>query len=159
MRIVMGSDHAGYRLKEKIKAYLIGKGIDVIDVGTYSEESCDYPDYAIKAVKRYFNSKADFGILICGSGIGMSIVANKFRGIRAAVVYSEELAILSRKHNHANFLCLGARFLDDNHAIKIVDTWLNTEEEHGRHERRVNKIRKLEKNVFKENYFNGLLGD
>lgn len=148
MKIVIGSDHAGYKLKEKIKNYLEKNGHTIIDVGTYSEDSCDYPDYAVKAIKKFYEVKADFGILICGTGIGMSIVANKFKGIRAALVYSLETAELSRKHNHSNFLCLGGRYINHEEAIKIVDIWLTTSEEFGRHQRRVNKIIKLEEELF-----------
>lgn len=147
MKIVVGSDHAGYRLKETIKDHLDKKGITILDAGTYSEESCDYPDYAAKAVEKYLEEAADLGILICGTGIGMSIVANKFKGIRAAVAYSEETAELSRRHNHANFLCLGARFIDPEKALSIVDSWINAEPEIGRHLRRVDKIRSLEERL------------
>lgn len=143
IKLVIGSDHAGFKLKEEIKKYLKNK-YDIIDVGTYSEEPCDYPDYACKAVEMFFNTNSRYGILICGTGIGMSIVANKFRGIRAALVYNIKTAILSRKHNHANFLCLGGRILSIKRAIRIVDTWLNTSEERGRHQRRVQKISELE---------------
>jgi len=149
MKIVIGSDHAGYELKEAIVRHLKGK-YEVIDVGTYSERRCDYPDYAIKAIKEYFNIGADFGILICGTGIGMSIVANKFKGIRAALAYNVETARLSRQHNHANFLCLGARQLSKDYAIKIVDEWLRAGQEGGRHKRRVGKIVRLEDKVFRD---------
>ena len=150
VKVVIGSDHAGFKLKEKIKEYLVSNlRLEVIDVGTHSEEPCDYPDYAVKAVKQYFALGAKFGILICGTGIGMSIVANKFKGVRAAVAYAKPVAELSRRHNHANFLCLGARFLREDEALDIVKAWLSTSEEGGRHERRVNKIKRIEEELFR----------
>jgi ribose 5-phosphate isomerase B len=147
MKIVIGSDHAGYNLKEAIKDFLDKKGISVLDVGTDSDQSCDYPDYATKAVEKFYDEDADLGILICGTGVGMSITANKFKGIRAALVYNEDIAILSRKHNHANFLCLGARFIDTQKALRLVEKWISTEPEAGRHLRRVDKIRSLEERI------------
>jgi ribose 5-phosphate isomerase B len=145
MRIVVGSDHAGYKLKEAIKKFLTERYIEVIDVGTHSEDSCDYPDYAAKAIETYRVEELDGGILICGTGIGMSIAANKHRGIRAALAYNPETAELCKRHNHANFLCLGGRTTDIDLALKIVDKWLNTSPEMGRHLRRINKITELEK--------------
>ena len=139
-KICIASDHAGYRLKEKIKDYLIDKSISVIDLGPFSENSVDYPDYAKKVAKRVLLKKSDLGILICGSGIGMAITANKFKGIRAAQCYNKSSTILSRQHNNANVICLGARILKKNEALKLVFYFLNTKFEAGRHQKRINKI-------------------
>lgn len=142
MRIAIGSDHAGYELKEKIKSFLDGKN-DVEDMGTDSKESVDYPDFAKKVAEAVLGG-CEFGILICGSGIGMSIAANKFPGIRAAFCMNPELAKASREHNNANVLTLGARFIDEDIAKKTVKAFLETEfinEE--RHLRRVKKMSSL----------------
>ena len=140
MKIAIGSDHAGFSLKEDIKLYLAKEGYGVEDFGTDSPSSCDYPDYAKKVARAVSNGLFRFGILICGTGIGMSIVANKTKGIRAALCYSSETACLARSHNHANVLCLAARFLGKEEAKEIVSTFLSTSEEEGRHRRRVDKI-------------------
>jgi ribose 5-phosphate isomerase B len=140
MKIAIGCDHAGFSLKEDIKLYLAKEGYDPIDFGTDSPSSCDYPDYAKKVADAVANGSFRFGILICGTGIGMSIVANKTKGIRAALCCSCETAQLARSHNHANILCLGARFLSPEEAKQIVSTFLATPEEEGRHRRRVDKI-------------------
>jgi len=140
MKIVLGSDHGGYELKNKIKEYLISKNNEVIDIGADSELSVDYPDYGFKAGEIVAGGKADKGIVICGSGIGITIAANKIPGIRAAVCHNEEYARLSRSHNDANILGLGGRFLDSDQALKIVETWLDTPFEGGRHQRRVDKL-------------------
>jgi len=145
---VVGSDHAGYRLKELIKRRLQEAGHEVIDVGTHSEEPCDYPDYAAAAVREFFERNARFGILVCATGVGMSIVANKFRGIRAALAYNVHVARLSREHNHANFLCIGARMIPEEEALRMVDAWLGAREEGGRHEKRVRKISLIEEEVY-----------
>ena len=139
-KICIASDHAGYGLKEKIKDYLVNKSISVIDIGPFSDISVDYPDYAKKVSKRILSQKSDVGILICGSGTGMAITANKFKGIRAAQCYNKSSTILSRKHNNANIICLGSRMLKYKDVIKYVTHFLNTRFEGGRHQRRINKI-------------------
>lgn len=144
--VIIGSDHAGYKLKELIKDYLDEIGEKYIDVGTNSEESCDYPVFAEKAAKEVSDTENARGILICGSGIGVSIAANKVKGVRAALCMSAELAELSRRHNNANILCLGARYIDFETAKKITGIFLSTEFEGGRHERRVREIKDIEEN-------------
>ena len=139
-KICIASDHAGYELKEKIKDYLIKKSISVIDLGPFSKSSVDYPDYAKKVAKRLLLNKSDAGILICGSGTGMSITANKFKGIRAAQCYNKTSTILSRQHNNTNVICLGSRMLKYKEAFKYVTYFLNTKFESGRHQKRINKI-------------------
>ena len=145
MRIVLGADHAGYELKDKIKLHLQRKGFEVYDDGTNSGESVDYPDYARRVGEDVSRERADMGILVCGSGIGMAIAANKVPGIRAANVSSEYEAQMSREHNNANVLALGARILKEDTAFRIVDKWLSTQFAGGRHERRVEKITAIEK--------------
>ena len=139
-KICIASDHAGYSLKEKIKDYLIDKGISIIDLGPFSEVSVDYPDYAKKVTKRLILKKSDAGILVCGSGTGMSITANKLKSIRAAQCYSKSSTILSRQHNNCNIICLGSRMLKYKDALKYVTYFLNTKFEGGRHQKRINKI-------------------
>jgi ribose 5-phosphate isomerase B len=139
MKIYIGSDHAGYRLKKKI-IEKFSEEIDFEDVGTYSEESCDYPDFGKKVGEAVANNQGSRGIVICGTGIGISIAANKVQGIRAALCYNQLAAELSRRHNDANVLGLGARLLGEELAYAIVSTWLKTPFEGGRHQRRVNKI-------------------
>ena len=140
MKISLASDHAGYKYKQLIKKYLEKKGFVIIDHGTFSSDSVDYPDLIKLAAKDVAEHTSDLGIGVCGSGIGVSIVANKFKGVRAALVFDEEMAGLSRRHNYANFLALGERLLDEDKLTKILDVWLNTKFEGGRHERRVTKI-------------------
>ncbi len=140
MKIAIACDHRGYEAKELIKALLQRSGHEVFDFGTNESKSSDYPDYAIPASKAVASHEADRGILICGSGIGMSITANKIRGIRAALCHDELTAQLSRRHNDANVLCLPAMLINDPLVSRIVETWLNTEFEGGRHERRVEKM-------------------
>ena len=139
-KICIASDHAGYVLKEKIKDYLIKKSISVIDLGPNNEDSVDYPDYAKKVAKRLIVGKSDSGILVCGSGAGMAITANKFKGIRAVQCYNKSSTILSRQHNNSNIICLGSRLLKYKDAFKYVTYFLNTEFEGGRHQKRINKI-------------------
>ena len=139
-KICIASDHAGYRMKERIKDYLINKSISVIDLGPFSEDSVDYPDYAKKVAMRLILLKSDAGILVCGSGTGMAITANKFKGIRAAQCYNKTSTILSRKHNNSNIICLGSRMLKNNEAIKYIKYFLNTKFEGGRHQKRISKI-------------------
>jgi len=139
-KICIGSDHAGYDLKEKIKDFLINKDIPVIDLGPFTDVSVDYPDFAKKVAKRVLLKKSDAGILVCGSGTGMAITANKFKGIRAAQCYSKISTILSRQHNNANIICLGSRVLKNKEAFDFVNFFLFTKFDAGRHKKRVNKI-------------------
>ena len=138
--IAIGSDHGGYNYKEEIKQHLIAGGYEIIDVGTTSTESCDYPIYAKKVAELVAKKEAEKGILICGTGIGMSITANKFKGIRAALCSDTFSASATRKHNDSNILCLGERVLDKELALEIVDIWLDTEFEGGRHQKRIDMI-------------------
>jgi|TARA_B110000211_G_C13964814_1_gene502240 ribose 5-phosphate isomerase B len=139
-KICIASDHAGYVMKEKIKDYLINRNIPLIDLGTFSVDSVDYPDYAKKVSKRLIFNKNNAGILVCGSGTGMAITANKFKGIRAAQCYSKSSTILSRQHNNCNIICLGSRMLKYKEAFKYVTYFLNTKFKSGRHQKRINKI-------------------
>jgi ribose 5-phosphate isomerase B len=145
--IVIGSDHGGLELKEVIKAALISRGMDVNDCGTDNGESVDYPDFAEKVASAVSRSEADQGVLICGTGIGMSIVANKFPGVRAALVTDEFMAQMAKEHNNANILVLGGRVLAAEMAVKMVNTWLDAAYEGGRHQRRLDKISQLEEAV------------
>jgi ribose 5-phosphate isomerase B len=138
--LALGSDHAGYQYKEKIKAHLSQKGLKFHDFGTYSEDSADYPDFAHPVASAVENGENSLGILICGSGNGVCMTANKHAGIRAALCWNEELATLARTHNNANVLCLPARFVSVETALAIVDAFLAATFEGGRHERRVGKI-------------------
>jgi len=144
MKIALGADHAGFELKEKIKQHLISSGIEVQDEGTNSGESVDYPDFARLVGEDVVGKRADLGILVCGTGIGMSMSANKVAGIRAANVSTEFEAQMAREHNDANVLTLGARVLDEPEAVKIIDKWLHTTFAGGRHQRRVDKIMQIE---------------
>lgn len=146
MKIALASDHAGFTLKEEIKKHLEKLNIAYIDYGTNSLESVDYPDYAYPACLSVKNNECDYGILVCYTGIGMSIVANKVKGIRAALVSTLDQASLTRMHNNANVLCLSQKETELQLALSIVDTFLNTSFEKGRHERRVNKIMEIEQN-------------
>jgi ribose 5-phosphate isomerase B len=145
MKIALGADHAGFELKEQIKQHLQQRQIQVQDQGTTSTDSVDYPDFARKVAHEVSERQADLGILVCGSGIGMAISANKIHGIRAANVSSEYEAQMSREHNNANILALGSRILDREQAFHIVDKWLATDFAGGRHQRRVEKIAEMEK--------------
>lgn len=148
-RIAIGADHAGFKLKEFVKSFLKEKGFEVIDVGTYSEERCHYPIYAQKVAQMVSKGEIEKGILICGSGIGMSIVANKFKGVRAALCHNIYSAKYSRLHNNSNILCLGGRVTGEDLTKEIVETWLGTPFEGGRHEERLSLIEEIEKNNFK----------
>jgi ribose 5-phosphate isomerase B len=145
MKIALGADHAGFELKEKIEKYLIAKGITVDDRGTNSSESVDYPDYARVVAEEVANKRADRGILVCGTGIGMSIAANKVPGIRAANAHNQSEAQIIREHNDSNVLTLGGRVLEETTAFAIIDLWLSTPFAGGRHARRVEKIGEIEK--------------
>ena len=142
--IAIGADHGGYKLKEEIKKYLEETGIEYTDCGTFNEERAEYPEIAQALALEVQSGQAEKGIIICRSGIGMSMVANKFKGIRAAKCNDEEEAKFSRMHNNANVLAIGADYIDRNKAIRIVRTWLATEFEGGRHEERVKIIEEIE---------------
>ena len=145
MKIALGSDHAGFELKEKIMQKLQSQGIAIDDRGTNSADSCDYPDYARAVAEQVAAHSADFGVLVCGTGIGMSIAANKVPGIRTARVVSESDAEMARGHNNANVLTLGARVTGEDEAFKIIGKWLATPFAGGRHGRRVDKIMAIER--------------
>lgn len=142
MKLVIGNDHAGVEFKKKLVKALEEKGHEVINVGTDSLESVDYPDIAVLVGEKVLDGEAKFGILICGTGIGISIAANKIKGIRAALVHNEFTAKLARLHNDANVIALGARVIGDELGLACVETFINTEFEGGRHARRVGKIEK-----------------
>jgi len=144
LRIALGSDHAGYRLKEYIESLLREAGHEVVDMGTHSEESVDYPLYAFRVAEAVARGEADRGILVCGTGIGMSIAANKVPGVRAALCWDTRTAELSRRHNDANVLCLGGRLLGEEEAARIVEVWLSTPFDGGRHARRIGLISRYE---------------
>jgi len=144
MRIALGADHAGFALKDKIKEHLSARGIEVRDEGTNSGASVDYPDYARLVAEDVAHGRADQGILVCGTGIGMAISANKAPGIRAANADTEFEAQMAREHNDANILTLGARVVDEAAAVRIVDVWLATNFAGGRHQTRVDKIMGIE---------------
>ena len=144
MRISVASDHAGYELKEAVKGHLTATGHEVVDFGTNSTESTDYPDYAVPAARAVASGEVDRGVFVCGSGQGMVMTANKVRGIRAALVWLPEMARLSRQHNDANVLALPARFISIELALEIVDAWFDAEFEGGRHVARVEKMMKAE---------------
>ena len=140
MKIVLASDHAGFAYKKEIIEFLKNKGYEVNDVGTYSTESCDYPIFAHEAAKQVASKEADFGILVCSSGVGIAIAANKVKGVRAGIAYNDDVARLMRQHNNANMIAFGASFMDLKDVLKRVEIFLNTDFEGGRHERRVNEI-------------------
>lgn len=144
MKIAVACDHRGYEAKELIKNILQREGHEVLDFGANESKSCDYPDYAIPASLAVAKGEVERGILICGSGIGMSITANKVKGVRAALCHDELTAQLSRKHNDANVLCLPAMLVNDPLVNRIVSSWLTTDFEGGRHERRVEKMMSAE---------------
>ncbi len=144
MRLALGSDHRGLELKDKVVDYLKANGHTIQDLGCYSTDSADYPDYASAVAESVASGQSDYGILICATGIGMSITANKHKGVRAALCCSPELATRARRHNDANVLCLGADFVSTEEALKTVSNFISTEFEGGRHQRRLDKISKLE---------------
>ena len=139
-KIAIGSDHGGFNLKNTIKKHLENKGYEVQDFGTYSTDSCDYPVYAKAVAKSVAKGENEKGIIVCGSGIGVSIAANKVKGIRAALCHESHSALLSRLHNNANVLCLGERITGESLALHIVDTWLKSEYEGGRHQKRIDML-------------------
>lgn len=142
MKLVIGADHAGYKLKEYIKSSLGGVGF--LDVGTFDESPVDYPDIAEKVASQVIRGDVDYGILICGTGIGMCITANKFPGIYAALIYSEETGRLAKKHNNANIICFGGRTMNYDDVVSWIKAWLEEDFEGGRHLRRISKIKNIE---------------
>ena len=140
MKIALGCDHGGYELKEQVKKHLETKGYEILDLGCNSNDSVDYPIYGKAVGEAVVSEKANFGIVICGTGIGMSIAANKVKGVRAGLCMNTTMARLTREHNNANVLAFGARMIGDVLALEIVDTFLNTEFQGGRHLRRVSMI-------------------
>ncbi len=146
-RVAIGSDHAGFKLKQSLVEHLRSRGIDAVDVGTHSTEPVDFPDFGERVARLVSQGKISEGVLICGTGIGMSIVANKFPGVRAAVVTDDFTAKSSRAHNDSNILCLGERTTDEASAKRFLDIWLAEPFEGGRHQRRVDKIRELDKAI------------
>lgn len=136
MKIAVASDHGGFALKEEVKKHLMERGIEVLDLGTHSEDSVDYPIYGKVCGEAVMSGKADLGVVVCGTGIGISIAANKVKGIRCGLCTSVEMARLAKQHNNANVLALGGRTTEMDLAMEIVDTWLDTEFEGGRHQRR-----------------------
>ena len=149
MKVVLASDHRGYQLKDSLKKFLEEREIEFLDVGTFSAASVDYPDFAMLAAEKVSRGDYDRGILICGSGIGMCIVANKFPGVRAAVCHDVSAAEMSRKHNDSNMLGLGADVISEELARKILHVWLETKFEGGRHLRRIQKISEIESRLGK----------
>ena len=143
MIIPVGSDHAGFKAKEIVKKILEDNGHMPVDYGTHSEEAVDYADYAVQVAEAVNNGEYEKGILVCGSGQGVCMTANKFEYIRAGLAWNSEMAELTRRHNNANILCLPGRYLNENELTEIVLTWLATDFEGGRHERRINKIHDL----------------
>ena len=143
MKIALGSDHAGFELKEDLRAFLAEMKIEALDLGTYSEDSVDYPDVAVKVAEKVARGEVERGLLICGTGIGMSIVANRFPGVRAALCHDLCTARVSREHNNANILAMGGRVTGKGLAREMLKVFLETEFQGGRHERRVNKIAAL----------------
>ncbi len=149
MKVILASDHRGYQLKDSLKKFLEEKKIEFLDVGTFSADSVDYPDFAMLAAEKVSRGDYDRGILICGSGIGMCIVANKFTGVRAALCHDVFTAEMSRKHNDSNMLGMGADVINEELARKILHVWLETKFEGGRHFRRIQKISELESRLGK----------
>lgn len=147
MKISIGCDHGGFELKEEVVLYLKNQGFDIEDCGCYSKDSVDYPDYGFKAASLVSKKMVDRGILICTSGIGMSMVGNKLKGVRAALCLTDQMAQMSRLHNNANVLVLGSSYVDIRQAQKILDVWFGTEFEGGRHQRRVEKIHQSERDL------------
>ena len=143
MKIAVAGDHGGFALKEKIAAYLEEAGYEVENLGTYSEDSVDYPEYGRKCAEAVVSGQADRGIVVCGTGIGISIAANKVHGARCALCTSVHMAEMTRRHNDANMLALGGRTTEEGLALEIVKTWLETEFEGGRHQRRVDMLNNM----------------
>lgn len=140
MKIAIGADHAGVLYKEKLVKYLTGKEIDIQDFGTFSTDSVDFPDFAHPTAEAVEKGEVDFGILLCGSGQGVNMTANKHKGVRSALCWNTDIARLTRMHNNANVIALPARFVAYEYAVEMIEIFLNTEFEGGRHEKRVGKI-------------------
>ncbi len=147
--IAVGSDHGGFELKEAVKALLVERGIPVLDVGTDNGDSVDYPDFGEKVARKVSTGEAEKGVLVCGTGIGMSIVANKFPGVRAALAADPYMAKMAKQHNNANILVLGGRVIDRDEAREMVAAWLDSAFEGGRHQGRLDKIAALEKELYR----------
>src|SRR5882757_2955501 len=145
MKIAIGADHAGFSLKEKLRQRLAGEGHEIVDYGTTSDASCDYPDYAQPVAREVAQGRSDRGILVCSTGIGMAMAANKVDGVRAAPAQNDDEVKFTREHNDANVLTLGAKYMDAPRALELIDIFLKTEFAGGRHARRVAKIAQLEK--------------
>ncbi|RKX22641.1 MAG: ribose 5-phosphate isomerase B [Candidatus Zixiibacteriota bacterium] len=145
MKIAIGSDHAGFDLKEKVKVILQNRNIEVIDFGTESKDSVDYPDYGLRVAQAVVTGQADKGVAICWTGGGMTIAANKIRGVRATLCLDKDMAFYARSHNDINVLVLSQKYVKDENVNDIIDTWLSTEFEGGRHTRRLEKIKNAEK--------------
>ncbi len=144
-RIALGADHAGFQVKERVKEELQKEGFEVIDFGTHTTDSVDYPDYARLVARSVSQAESSRGVLVCGTGIGMAITANKFRGIRAATCNDTYTARMASEHTDANVLCVGARVVDADHAVAIVREWLKTKFGGGRHQRRIDKISDIDR--------------
>ena len=149
MKLGLASDHGGFQLKQAVLQFLKRKKIEVLDLGNHGTESVDYPDYAIRVAELVSEGKIDAGLLMCGTGIGRCIVANKFKGVRAAVVEDTYTARMAKEHNNANILCLGGRVLDAKKGEEVIAAWLEARYEGGRHDRRLEKIREIEKRHLK----------
>ncbi len=149
LKIVIGSDHAGFSLKEDVKSFLAEAGLEILDVGTHSGEPVDYPDFGRKVAEKVSSGEFARGILVCGSGVGMTIVANKFPDVRGVLCLDSDTARMSRRHNDTNVLALAGRRTDIETAKDIVRTWLETDFEEGRHSRRLDRIRDIEEQLHK----------
>jgi ribose 5-phosphate isomerase B len=145
MKIAIACDHGGFRLKNVLIENMKAQGVEVVDFGTYSEESCDYPDYASKAAKAVANGECDRGVVVCGTGIGVTITANKVKGIRCALCHDVFSAKATRAHNDANMIAMGQRVIGEGLAVEILNAWLHTEFEGGRHIKRIEKMMALER--------------
>ena len=144
MKIAVASDHGGFKLKEEVKAHLLERGLEVLDLGTHTEDSVDYPAYGKACGEAVVSGQADVGIVVCGTGIGISIAANKVKGVRCGLCTSVEMATLTKQHDNANVLALGGRTTETGLAMQIVDAWLDTEFEGGRHQRRVDMLDQMQ---------------
>ena len=155
MKMLIASDHAGLEMKDELKSCLVELGFEVEDLGTDSSDSVDYPDYGVALAEKVSVGEAENGVLVCGSGVGMSIVANKFPNVRAALVSSTETARLSKEHNNANVLVIGGRMVSAGLAKEMVKAWIEAEFEGGRHQRRLDKIREIELKIAKAGHVEG----
>lgn len=144
MKIAIGNDHGGFASKVEVSKFLVSKGYEVVDCGCFDENSCDYPDFAVLVAEKIQNKEADFGVLICTSGEGISIAANKCKGIRCGIGYNDEVSDLMRRHNHANVIAFGQKFMKLEDITRRIEIFLSSSEEEGRHDRRVEKINNLD---------------